>query len=142
MEGYLPLQDPPTAELLKARKLLGFIKNVLSTSIDLQVSSRGSRDVTASLTCRLTRPVPPSRQEERLLEKDSALWRLQGDPTVLITLAHIFNHFAPLMVRRNSRPPWWLAAVLLTTSGVVWLGKLFTFLFSILLFFIIIETEA
>ncbi|XP_075869495.1 E3 ubiquitin-protein ligase RNF123 [Nelusetta ayraudi] len=73
VEGYLPLQDPPTAELLKAHKLLGFIKNVLSTSIDLQ--------------------------EERLLEKDSALWRLQGDPTVLITLAHIFNHFAPLMCK-------------------------------------------
>lgn len=84
----------------------------------------------------------PPPQEERLLEKDSALWRLQGDPTVLITLAHIFNHFAPLMVRRSSQPPWGLAAVLLTTSGVVWLGKLFTFLFSILLFFIIIETEA
>lgn len=106
VEGYLPLQDPPTAELLKAHKLLGFIKNVLSTSIDLQVSSRGSRDVTASLTCRLTRlPPAPPPQEERLLEKDSALWRLQGDPTVLITLAHIFNHFAPLMVRRSSRPP-------------------------------------
>lgn len=39
-------------------------------------------------------------QEEKLLEKDSAVWRLQGDPTVLITLAHIFNVFAPLMVRR------------------------------------------
>lgn len=73
VEGYLPLQDPPTAELLKAHKLLGFIKNVLSTSIDLQ--------------------------DDRLLEKDSALWRLQGDPTVLITLAHIFNHFAPLMCK-------------------------------------------
>lgn len=105
VEGYLPLQDPPTADLLKAHKLLGFIKNVLSTSIDLQVSSRASRGVTTCLTCRLTRLPSASPQEERLLEKDSALWRLQGDPTVLITLAHIFNHFAPLMVRRSRWPP-------------------------------------
>ncbi|XP_027857950.1 E3 ubiquitin-protein ligase RNF123 isoform X2 [Xiphophorus couchianus] len=72
-DGYLPLQDPPTADLLKAHRLLGYIKNVLSTSIDAQ--------------------------EEKLLEKDSAVWRLQGDPTVLITLAHIFNVFAPLMCK-------------------------------------------
>uniref|UniRef100_A0A096LVG6 E3 ubiquitin-protein ligase RNF123 n=1 Tax=Poecilia formosa TaxID=48698 RepID=A0A096LVG6_POEFO len=72
-EGYLPLQDPPTADLLKAHRLLGYIKNVLSTSIDTQ--------------------------EEKLLEKDSAVWRLQGEPTVLITLAHIFNLFAPLMCK-------------------------------------------
>lgn len=37
MEGYLPLQNPPTADLMKAHKLLGYIKNVLSTSIDTQV---------------------------------------------------------------------------------------------------------
>uniref|UniRef100_M4ADU9 RING-type E3 ubiquitin transferase n=1 Tax=Xiphophorus maculatus TaxID=8083 RepID=M4ADU9_XIPMA len=67
------LADPPTADLLKAHRLLGYIKNVLSTSIDAQ--------------------------EEKLLEKDSAVWRLQGDPTVLITLAHIFNVFAPLMCK-------------------------------------------
>ncbi|XP_054640910.1 E3 ubiquitin-protein ligase RNF123 isoform X2 [Dunckerocampus dactyliophorus] len=73
VEGYLPLQDPPTADLIKAHKLLGFIKNVLSTAIDTQ--------------------------EERLLEKDCSLWRLHGEPTVLITLAHIFNHFAPLMCK-------------------------------------------
>uniref|UniRef100_A0A3B3YX26 B30.2/SPRY domain-containing protein n=1 Tax=Poecilia mexicana TaxID=48701 RepID=A0A3B3YX26_9TELE len=36
--GYLPLQDPPTADLLKAHRLLGYIKNVLSTSIDTQVT--------------------------------------------------------------------------------------------------------
>uniref|UniRef100_A0A3Q3B2A6 Ring finger protein 123 n=1 Tax=Kryptolebias marmoratus TaxID=37003 RepID=A0A3Q3B2A6_KRYMA len=70
---YLPLQDPPTADLMKAHKLLGYIKNVLSTSTDTQ--------------------------EEKLVEKDSAVWRLHGDPTVLITLAHIFNHFAPLMCK-------------------------------------------
>uniref|UniRef100_A0A3Q3K7H0 E3 ubiquitin-protein ligase RNF123 n=1 Tax=Monopterus albus TaxID=43700 RepID=A0A3Q3K7H0_MONAL len=73
MEGYLPLQDPPTTDLMKAHKLLGYIKNVLSTVIDAQVG--------------------------RLLEKDCAVWRLQGEPTVLITLAHIFNHFAPLMCK-------------------------------------------
>ncbi|MEQ2179270.1 hypothetical protein GOODEAATRI_022965, partial [Goodea atripinnis] len=41
-------------------------------------------------------------QEEKLLEKDSSVWRLHGEPTVLITLAHIFNHFAPLMVRQTA----------------------------------------
>ncbi|XP_018544210.2 E3 ubiquitin-protein ligase RNF123-like, partial [Lates calcarifer] len=71
VDGYLPLQNPPSADLTKAHKLLGYIKNVLSTSIDTQ--------------------------EDRLLEKDCALWRLHGEPTVLIALAHIFNHFAPLM---------------------------------------------
>ncbi|XP_047202936.1 E3 ubiquitin-protein ligase RNF123 isoform X2 [Girardinichthys multiradiatus] len=73
VEGYLPLQDPPTADLLKAHRLLSHIKNVLSTSINVQ--------------------------EEKLLEKDSSVWRLHGEPTVLITLAHIFNHFAPLMCK-------------------------------------------
>uniref|UniRef100_A0AAQ4PPD9 E3 ubiquitin-protein ligase RNF123 n=1 Tax=Gasterosteus aculeatus aculeatus TaxID=481459 RepID=A0AAQ4PPD9_GASAC len=71
--GYLPLQNPPTADLVKAHKLLGYIKNVLSTSIDTQ--------------------------EERLLEMDCSSWRLHGEATVLITLAHIFNHFAPLMCK-------------------------------------------
>ncbi|XP_049442135.1 E3 ubiquitin-protein ligase RNF123 [Epinephelus fuscoguttatus] len=73
VDGYLPLQNPPTADLLKAHKLLGYMKNVLSTTIDTQ--------------------------EERLVEKDYAVWRLHGEPTVLITLAHIFNHFAPLMCK-------------------------------------------
>uniref|UniRef100_A0A3Q2P2W3 Ring finger protein 123 n=1 Tax=Fundulus heteroclitus TaxID=8078 RepID=A0A3Q2P2W3_FUNHE len=71
--GYLPLQDPPAADLLKAHRLLGFIKNVLSTCLDPQVS--------------------------RLQEKEAAAWSLHGEPTVLITLAHIFNHFAPLMCK-------------------------------------------
>ncbi|KAM6981114.1 E3 ubiquitin-protein ligase RNF123 [Aplochiton taeniatus] len=73
VEGYLPLQNPPTSDLLKAHKLLGYIKNVLSTTIDTQ--------------------------EERLVEKESSSWRLAGEPTLLITLAHIFNHFAPLMCK-------------------------------------------
>uniref|UniRef100_A0AAQ5ZKV6 E3 ubiquitin-protein ligase RNF123 n=1 Tax=Amphiprion ocellaris TaxID=80972 RepID=A0AAQ5ZKV6_AMPOC len=72
VEGYLPLQNPPAADLMKAHRLLGYIRNILSTSIDIQ--------------------------EERLLERDCALWKLHGEPTVLITLAHIFNHFAPLMI--------------------------------------------
>lgn len=37
-----------------------------------------------------------------MVEKESSEWRLQGQPTVLLTLAHIFRHFAPLLVRR-----WW-----------------------------------
>lgn len=32
------------------------------------------------------------------MEKDTSMWQLQGEPTVLITLAHIFNYFSPLMV--------------------------------------------
>ncbi|XP_077434784.1 E3 ubiquitin-protein ligase RNF123 isoform X3 [Vanacampus margaritifer] len=72
-EGYLPLQDPPAADLLKAHRLLGFVKNVLSTRIDVQ--------------------------EERVLEADCSSWRLDGEATVLIALAHIFNHFAPLMCK-------------------------------------------
>ncbi|CAL8337644.1 unnamed protein product [Merluccius merluccius] len=71
--GYLPLQNPPTADLLKAHKLLGYIKTVLSTTIDIQ--------------------------EERLVEKDCSSWKLHGEPTVLITMAHIFNQFAPLMCK-------------------------------------------
>uniref|UniRef100_A0A668RR79 E3 ubiquitin-protein ligase RNF123 n=1 Tax=Oreochromis aureus TaxID=47969 RepID=A0A668RR79_OREAU len=67
------LINPPAADLMKAHKLLGYIKNVLSTAIDTQ--------------------------EEGLVEKDCAVWRLHGEPTVLVTLAHIFNHFAPLMCK-------------------------------------------
>ncbi|KAG7226614.1 hypothetical protein INR49_001784 [Caranx melampygus] len=73
VDGYLPLQNPPAADLLKAQKLLGYMKNVLSTTIDTQ--------------------------EERLVERDCAHWRLHGEPTVLVTLAHIFNYFAPLMCK-------------------------------------------
>ncbi|XP_030231274.1 E3 ubiquitin-protein ligase RNF123 isoform X2 [Gadus morhua] len=73
VEGYLPLQNPPTAELLKAQKLLGYIKTVLATTIDVQ--------------------------EERLVEKDCSSWKLHGEPTVLLAMAHIFNHFAPLMCK-------------------------------------------
>ncbi|KAJ3601932.1 hypothetical protein NHX12_029693 [Muraenolepis orangiensis] len=65
--------NPPTADLLKAHKLLGYIKTVLSTTIDIQ--------------------------EERLTEKDCSSWKLHGEPTVLITMAHIFNQFAPLMCK-------------------------------------------
>uniref|UniRef100_A0AAR2KZV3 E3 ubiquitin-protein ligase RNF123 n=1 Tax=Pygocentrus nattereri TaxID=42514 RepID=A0AAR2KZV3_PYGNA len=69
---YLPLQDPPTADLIKAHRLLGYMKTVLSTCIDTQ--------------------------EEKLTEKDIGSWQLKGEPTVLVTLAHIFNYFAPLMI--------------------------------------------
>ncbi|XP_016137890.1 E3 ubiquitin-protein ligase RNF123 [Sinocyclocheilus grahami] len=73
VEGYLPLQSPPTTDLIKANRLLGYLKTVLSTSIDTQ--------------------------DEKLVERDSGAWQIQGDPTILVTLAHIFNHFAPLMCK-------------------------------------------
>uniref|UniRef100_A0A8C8CQ40 RING-type E3 ubiquitin transferase n=1 Tax=Oncorhynchus tshawytscha TaxID=74940 RepID=A0A8C8CQ40_ONCTS len=38
-------------------------------------------------------------KEEKVLEKDSACWSLHGEPTTLVTLAHIFNYFAPLMCK-------------------------------------------
>uniref|UniRef100_A0A673K4B7 E3 ubiquitin-protein ligase RNF123 n=1 Tax=Sinocyclocheilus rhinocerous TaxID=307959 RepID=A0A673K4B7_9TELE len=64
---------PPTTDLIKANRLLGYLKTVLSTYIDTQ--------------------------EEKLVERDSGVWQIQGDPTILVTLAHIFNHFAPLMCK-------------------------------------------
>uniref|UniRef100_A0AAY4B0T3 SPRY domain-containing protein n=1 Tax=Denticeps clupeoides TaxID=299321 RepID=A0AAY4B0T3_9TELE len=67
--GSRPLRYPP----LITNKLLGYIKNVLCTAID--------------------------SQEEKLIEKSSSFWQLQGEPTVLVTLVHIFNHFAPLMCK-------------------------------------------
>uniref|UniRef100_A0A8D0GBH5 B30.2/SPRY domain-containing protein n=1 Tax=Sphenodon punctatus TaxID=8508 RepID=A0A8D0GBH5_SPHPU len=71
--GYRPLQDKPGADLVKAHKLLGYLKNVIHLGIDVS--------------------------EGKLVEKDTSTWQLQGEPTVLITLAHIFNHFAPLMCK-------------------------------------------
>uniref|UniRef100_A0A8C0IRV2 E3 ubiquitin-protein ligase RNF123 n=1 Tax=Chelonoidis abingdonii TaxID=106734 RepID=A0A8C0IRV2_CHEAB len=71
--GYRPLQDPPSVDLVKAHKLLGYLKNVIHIGIDVL--------------------------EGKLVEKDTSTWQLQGEPTVLITLAHIFNHFAPLMCK-------------------------------------------
>ncbi|XP_051977276.1 E3 ubiquitin-protein ligase RNF123-like [Xyrauchen texanus] len=73
VEGYLPLQSPPSADLIKANRLLGYLKTVLATSIDTQ--------------------------DEKLVEKDSTSWQILGDPTILVTLAHIFKHFAPLMCK-------------------------------------------
>ncbi|NXH44464.1 RN123 ligase, partial [Dicaeum eximium] len=73
IEGYRPLQDPPVADLVKARKLLGYLKNVIHIGIDVT--------------------------EGKLVEKDTSMWQLQGEPTVLITLAHIFNYFSPLMCK-------------------------------------------
>ncbi|XP_043564394.1 E3 ubiquitin-protein ligase RNF123 isoform X1 [Chiloscyllium plagiosum] len=73
VEGYRPMQDPPEADLVKAHRLLGYLKNVISASMDTQ--------------------------EGKLIEQDSAQWQAQGEPTVLITLAHIFDRFAPLMCK-------------------------------------------
>ncbi|CAO2633588.1 E3 ubiquitin-protein ligase RNF123 [Lemmus lemmus] len=69
--GFRPLQDPPLADLVRAQRLLGCFQAVLSVELD---------------------PV-----EGRLVEKESSEWQLQGQPTVLLTLAHIFHHFAPLL---------------------------------------------
>uniref|UniRef100_A0A8C2DT20 RING-type E3 ubiquitin transferase n=1 Tax=Cyprinus carpio TaxID=7962 RepID=A0A8C2DT20_CYPCA len=38
-------------------------------------------------------------KEEKLVARDGGTWQIQGDPTILVTLAHIFNHFAPLMCK-------------------------------------------
>ncbi|XP_043818882.1 E3 ubiquitin-protein ligase RNF123 isoform X1 [Dromiciops gliroides] len=73
MEGYRPLQDAPTTGLVKAHKLLGYLKNVLQLGLD---------------------PV-----EGKVVERESSTWQLRGEPTVLITMAHIFNYFAPLMCK-------------------------------------------
>uniref|UniRef100_A0A8C1SAA7 E3 ubiquitin-protein ligase RNF123 n=1 Tax=Cyprinus carpio TaxID=7962 RepID=A0A8C1SAA7_CYPCA len=69
---------PPTTDLTKANRLLGYLKTVLSTSIDTQ--------------------------EEKLVARDGGTWQIQGDPTILVTLAHVFNHFAPLMVNHLQFP--------------------------------------
>lgn len=37
------------------------------------------------------------------MDKESSEWQLQGQPTVLLTLAHIFHRFAPLLVREGRR---------------------------------------
>uniref|UniRef100_G1KGZ0 E3 ubiquitin-protein ligase RNF123 n=1 Tax=Anolis carolinensis TaxID=28377 RepID=G1KGZ0_ANOCA len=73
VEGYRPLQDKPATDLVKAHKLLGYLKNVINIGIDIS--------------------------EGKLVERDSSTWQLHGEPTVLITLAHIFNNFAPLMCK-------------------------------------------
>ncbi|KAH0509999.1 E3 ubiquitin-protein ligase RNF123 [Microtus ochrogaster] len=65
------MRDPPFADLVRAQRLLGCFQAVLSVELD---------------------PV-----EGRLVEKESSEWQLQGQPTVLLTLAHIFHHFAPLL---------------------------------------------
>uniref|UniRef100_A0A803SYW3 E3 ubiquitin-protein ligase RNF123 n=1 Tax=Anolis carolinensis TaxID=28377 RepID=A0A803SYW3_ANOCA len=72
LTGYRPLQDKPATDLVKAHKLLGYLKNVINIGIDIS--------------------------EGKLVERDSSTWQLHGEPTVLITLAHIFNNFAPLMI--------------------------------------------
>ncbi|GAB1294676.1 E3 ubiquitin-protein ligase RNF123 [Apodemus speciosus] len=63
--------DPPFADLVRAQRLLGCFQAVLSVELD---------------------PV-----EGRLVETESSEWQLRGQPTVLLTLAHIFHHFAPLL---------------------------------------------
>ncbi|XP_053152813.1 E3 ubiquitin-protein ligase RNF123 isoform X2 [Hemicordylus capensis] len=73
VEGYRPLQDKPAADLVKAHKLLGYLKNVIHIGIEVT--------------------------DGRLVERDSSTWQLGGEPTVLITLAHIFNNFSPLMCK-------------------------------------------
>ncbi|KAF4803462.1 E3 ubiquitin-protein ligase RNF123 [Turdus rufiventris] len=89
VEGYRPLQDPPVADLVKARKLLGYLKNVIHIGIDVTVGCHHCVDLRGTML----------GNEGKLVEKDTSMWQLQGEPTVLITLAHIFNYFSPLMCK-------------------------------------------
>lgn len=99
MAGYRPLQDPPRADLVRAQKLLGCFRAVLSVELD-PVVSRGLGQVSRGPSAPLcASPSSHPMQEGRLVEKDSSEWQLQGQPTVLLTLAHIFHRFAPLLVR-------------------------------------------
>lgn len=103
MAGYRPLQDPPGADLTRAQRLLGCFRAVLSVELD-PVVSKGLGWVLWGLPQALSpsRPsllVSPTHQEGRLVEKESSEWQVQGQPTVLLTLAHIFHRFAPLLVR-------------------------------------------
>lgn len=56
MEGYRPLQDAPTTDLVKAHKLLGYLKNVLQLGLDPVVSlwTRGWNGL--SEACSLRKP--------------------------------------------------------------------------------------
>lgn len=127
MAGYRPLQDPPSADLARAQRLLGCFRAALSVELDPVVSrclGQGGWGLSAAL-----HPSPPSPplhpQEGRLVEKESSEWRSQGQPTVLLTLAHIFHHFAPLLVRgrQGERPRLW-AGVLrcVRSSRITWRG--------------------
>lgn len=101
MAGYRPLQDPPRADLVRAQKLLGCFRAVLSVELDPMVSQGlgwGSWGPSPTLCSSQSSLLPPT-QEGRLVEKESSEWQLQGQPTVLLTLAHIFHRFAPLLVR-------------------------------------------
>lgn len=98
--GYRPLQDPPRADLVRAQKLLGCFRAVLRVELDAVVSwglGRGSRGLLPPTGPH--RPLSSPTQEGRLVDKESSEWQLQGQPTVLLTLAHIFHRFAPLLVR-------------------------------------------
>ena len=101
MAGYRPLQDPPSTSLVRAQRLLGCFRAVLSMELDPVVSRHPGWvgwGLSAALRPSPSSP-PPHPQEGRLVEKESSEWQLQGQPTVLLTLAHIFHHFAPLLVR-------------------------------------------
>lgn len=101
MAGYRPLQDPPRADLVRAQKLLGCFQAVLSVELDPVVSQGlglGSWGPSAALCSSQSLSICHA-QEGRLVEKETSAWQLQGQPTVLLTLAHIFHHFAPLLVR-------------------------------------------
>lgn len=101
MTGYRPLQDPPRADLVQAQKLLGCFQAVLGVELDPVVSQDLGQVGWGPSTalCFSKSSFLPHTQEGRLVEKESSQWQLQGQPTVLLTLAHIFHHFAPLLVR-------------------------------------------
>lgn len=49
MEGYRPLQDPPVADLVKSRKLLGYLKNVIHIGIDVTVGCHHGVDLRGTM---------------------------------------------------------------------------------------------
>ncbi|KAF5921622.1 hypothetical protein HPG69_012792 [Diceros bicornis minor] len=99
LTGYRPLQDPPRADLVRAQKLLGCFQAVLSVELDPVVSQDLGRVSWGPSTglCPSQSSLIPYTQEGQLVEKESSHWQLQGQPTVLLTLAHIFHRFAPLL---------------------------------------------
>lgn len=128
MAGYRPLQDPPSASLVRAQRLLGCFRAVLSVELDPVVSRCPGQvgwGLSAALCPSLSSP-PRHPQEGRLVEKKSSEWQLQGQPTILLTLAHIFHHFASLLVRgrEGGDRPRLRAGVLrcVRSSHITWQG--------------------
>nr|XP_032822269.1 E3 ubiquitin-protein ligase RNF123 isoform X1 [Petromyzon marinus]XP_032822271.1 E3 ubiquitin-protein ligase RNF123 isoform X2 [Petromyzon marinus] len=75
VEGYRPLQDPPTTDLMQAQRLMGYFQVAMETWID----PRDGRVV--------------SREDSRSLSRGDAA------TTFLLTAVHIFHKLAPLLAK-------------------------------------------